>query len=30
MNGEERNVYTLLVGKLDGRKALGLGRPRCR
>jgi hypothetical protein len=27
-NGEKRNVYTLLVGKREGKRSLG--RPRCR
>jgi hypothetical protein len=27
-NGESRNVYRILVGKLEGRRPLG--RPRCR
>jgi hypothetical protein len=30
MNGGEENAYKLLVGKLEGRRLLGLGRPRCR
>jgi hypothetical protein len=28
--GEKRNAYKLLVEKLEGRRPLGLGRPRCR
>jgi hypothetical protein len=28
--GEKRNAYKLLVAKLEGRRPLGLGRPRCR
>jgi hypothetical protein len=28
--GEKRNAYKLLVGKPEGRRPLGLGRPRCR
>jgi hypothetical protein len=28
--GEKRNAYKLLVLKLEGRRPLGLGRPRCK
>jgi hypothetical protein len=28
--GEKRNAYKLLVGKIQGMRPLGLGRPRCR
>jgi hypothetical protein len=28
--GEKRNAYKLLVGKLEGKRPLGPGRPRCR
>jgi hypothetical protein len=28
--GEKRNAFKLLVGKLEGRRPPGLGRPRCR
>jgi hypothetical protein len=30
MNGGEEDAYTLLVGNLEGRRPLGLGRPRCK
>jgi hypothetical protein len=30
LNGGEEECLKLLVGKLEGRKTLGLGRPRCR
>jgi hypothetical protein len=30
MNGEKRNAYEILVGKPEGMRPLGLGRPRRR